>query len=299
MLRYSATERKVIGLFRIGTKFDFEGHNYEVLICDKPRPSDGECKTDVYIKAKDTADRTIREIKVSIKQSNADFLENKTTIDRAKEIFGPDAQEIIKKQIEDIKDDFIEEPIIFFNAGRHTENHSIKQGWKYELLNKAGGKRSAKLTLTTAQKIEVYAGIGMCKAKADSMVGAVVVPNSGIANYFLLCNRDYANATDCASAFEFIDEKFVADKEIYYVCKAQNYRVDAGKDDGNRPFSVNVKWSLDNNKVYATLDFSQPLCVRGDAVEADIVSILNQLHISKKNFDDIKQYLSDSIKTYE
>ena len=44
------TEHSVEKLFPVGTTFFFEGKEYKVLLCGKPRPSQGECKTDVYIK---------------------------------------------------------------------------------------------------------------------------------------------------------------------------------------------------------------------------------------------------------
>lgn len=43
------TEHSVEKLFPVGTTFFFEGKEYKVLLCGKPRPSQGECKTDVYM----------------------------------------------------------------------------------------------------------------------------------------------------------------------------------------------------------------------------------------------------------
>lgn len=70
------TEHCVEKLFPVGTTFSFEGKKYQVALCGKPRPARGECKTDVYIKGI-ASDGEAREIKISVKQKNADFLENK------------------------------------------------------------------------------------------------------------------------------------------------------------------------------------------------------------------------------
>lgn len=66
------TEHCVEKLFPVGTTFSFEGKKYQVALCGKPRPARGECKTDVYIKGI-ASDGEAREIKISVKQKNADF----------------------------------------------------------------------------------------------------------------------------------------------------------------------------------------------------------------------------------
>lgn len=68
------TEHCVEKLFPVGTTFSFEGKKYQVALCGKPRPARGECKTDVYIKGI-ASDGEAREIKISVKQKNADFYE--------------------------------------------------------------------------------------------------------------------------------------------------------------------------------------------------------------------------------
>lgn len=67
------TEHSVEKLFPVGTTFFFEGKEYKVLLCGKPRPSQGECKTDVYIKGI-ASDGEVRELKISVKQKKCRFL---------------------------------------------------------------------------------------------------------------------------------------------------------------------------------------------------------------------------------
>ena len=107
------TEHCVEKLFPVGTTFSFEGKKYQVALCGKPRPARGECKTDVYIKGI-ASDGEAREIKISVKQKNADFLENKMSFDRACEIFGKDASSIIKQCLLSIQDSFVADNLVYF-----------------------------------------------------------------------------------------------------------------------------------------------------------------------------------------
>lgn len=56
--------------------------------------SKGEPKTDIYVLAKDEKDIT-REFKISYKKPNADFLENKTSAERAELLFGSHWKNIV------------------------------------------------------------------------------------------------------------------------------------------------------------------------------------------------------------
>ena len=98
MSNFGKTERKIKDLFLSEKKFTYEQANYSVLKCDKPTSSKGECKTDVYVLAQDDLGNQ-KEFKISVKQNNADFLENKISLDRAIEILGSDAQSIIERSI--------------------------------------------------------------------------------------------------------------------------------------------------------------------------------------------------------
>lgn len=72
MADFINSEHYVENLFPKGSTFYFEGKEYEVALCGKPRPLQGECKTDVYIKGM-ASDKDAIELKISIKQQNADF----------------------------------------------------------------------------------------------------------------------------------------------------------------------------------------------------------------------------------
>ncbi|WP_243635793.1 hypothetical protein [Bacteroides sp. AF18-33] len=147
------TEHCVEKLFPVGTTFSFEGKKYQVALCGKPRPARGECKTDVYIKGI-ASDGEAREIKISVKQKNADFLENKMSFDRACEIFGKDASGIIKQCLLSIQDSFVADNLVYFEKKGKTGAHTMKLGWKFELLNKLSGEKSGALKLTEEQKYD-------------------------------------------------------------------------------------------------------------------------------------------------
>ena len=111
MSKHGETERQIISKFEKQREFTFNGLKYKILDIGKPKPSKGECKTDVYILAKELSTDINIELKISIKQNDADFLENKISLERALEILGSDAQKIIYKSIisveESFKDDFL------------------------------------------------------------------------------------------------------------------------------------------------------------------------------------------------
>ena len=61
-----------------GTEFEFEDRKYVVELSGKPTCHKGEPKTDIYVLAKSSLDE--KEIKISQKKENADFIENKIRI---------------------------------------------------------------------------------------------------------------------------------------------------------------------------------------------------------------------------
>ena len=252
MAKFGETERFIIDLFRTKGTFEYLGIAYNILKIGKPRPASGECKTDIYILAK-TASDEIKEFKISIKQDNADFLENKINLIRAKQILGNEAEAIILRSLAAINLKFQEDYLINIDQYKRTEPNCIKIGWKFELLNKIGGEKSALLNLSNEQKIDVFSGTNLSLDKINSRVNGEIIQNSGIANFLLECNVD-AKVNDVnyySHKLVNIDEYAVA-QNIYFACKAVNYRVDSDKWDGNRPLSVFCNWEI--NK-------SNPLCI--------------------------------------
>lgn len=139
MSKHGETERSIINLFKSTRAFNFEEDQYRIINIGKPRPNKGECKTDIYILTRNLTKGLTKEFKISIKQNDADFLENKMSFERATEIFGNHAKDIIVKSIKSVEKSFFDDYLIYFRKFKRTEEKCIKIGWKFELLNKFGG----------------------------------------------------------------------------------------------------------------------------------------------------------------
>jgi len=290
---FSDTERRLIQLLEVGSKFHFDGVEYTVTAptC-KPTVAKGECKTDVYVQT--TSEHGEKVFKVSVKQQNADFLENKIKHERAVEIFGKNVDEIIIKATESIKDVFQKSPIVFFSKKGRTDAKSITLGWRFELVNKNGGKRSASMGLSRQQIIDVYSGTTLPGDKKNALVNGKVVENSGVADYILVIdqNREFS-ITDFENSLQTI-EHFVDTEQpaIYFACKALNYRVAEGKWEGNRSLAVYVDWQLKDGKLCATLKNDRPLTIRGNEIGNRMRTFLKELHIDANNFERLKGLLN-------
>lgn len=294
MPNFINSEHNVEKLFPVGTTFYFEGKEYKVSLCGKPRPSQGECKTDVYIKGI-ASDGEVRELKISVKQKNADFLENKMSVDRAYEILGKDASDIILRCLRSIQDRFEDDCLVYFEKRGRTGAHTMKLGWKFELLNKLSGEKSGVLELTDEQKKDVFAGINLSQDKKNSRVNGQIINDSGVADYILYIDDADMTQDDCLRNLQSIEE-YVKSQTVYFAYKALNYRFDENKWDGPRPLAVYVDWFINNGKLDAQLIFDEPLEHRGREVGEKLKSILKELKI--KSFDDLKGILSPDVKCY-
>lgn len=82
-----------------------------------------------------------------------------------------------------------------------------------------------------------------------------------------------------------IDEYIKSNPDIYFACKALNYRTFESKYDGNRPLAVQVDWNIDNEKLSSSLIFDRPLELNGDEMASRLLRCLKYLKISTT--DDI------------
>lgn len=298
MAKHGDTERHILSLFEKNKKFSFENQDYTILKIGKPRPRLGECKTDIYILVIDS-NFNEREFKISIKQDNADFLENKMSIGRAREIFGENASNIIMDSIENIKASFENEFLINLAKYKRTEANCIKIGWKFELLNKISGEKSSIIELNKNQKIDIYAGTNLSVEKRNSKVNNEIIENSGIANYIIEVDTITDDLNFYLNKMQQI-ENFAEHKDIYFACKAINYRVTANKWDGNRPLSVYCNWFInDHNKIDVQITYHNPLETKADTIGNTIRNILQIVGINTDNFHEIQNRVSDKIKIYK
>ena len=70
---FGDAERRILSFMSEGTEIDFENKKYIIEISGKPTCHKGEPKTDIYVLAKSSSDE--KEIKISYKKENADFIE--------------------------------------------------------------------------------------------------------------------------------------------------------------------------------------------------------------------------------
>lgn len=282
-----------------GTKFNFKGHNYEVIESGKPKRSSGvggEPKTDIYVLAK-CDDGTTKEFKISYKKENADFLENKMSAERAEEIFGENWEERIMAYTESIKDVFEERKLIYKDSGNHTEKGAINLGWKFEFVDKTNGGLSGNANLSDEEKIEVYSGRKLTSRLRDAIVNGRIIPNSGIADY-VIKKEGITSAQEIIDNMLTVEEYIAKHPNVYFVCKALNWRTFKQKYDGDRPLCVQSGWALDETgKLVAAIEFNRPLRNNGNAQKDRLLKYLNIL--SAKTTDDLNSKNTDSRIIYE
>lgn len=279
---FGDAERRILAFMTEGTEFVFQDKKYKVIFSGKPTCHKGEPKTDIYILAESEHDKT--EIKISYKKENADFIENKMSAERAGQLFGTDWEGIIEQSTTAIRDRFEERMLIYKNKYKRTEKGAITLGWKFELLNKNSGDLSGKMLLTEEQVIDVYAGSNLSEDKRNAMVCGQVIEDSGIANYILM-DEDVHSAQDVIDKMIPITEYVKQHPDIYFACKALNYRTFAEKWDGDRPLSVQVFWDAEENKLVPKLVYDKPLTVKGNEVAGRLLQYMKLLNI--KTTDDI------------
>ena len=300
MSSYKDTEESILELFKESKEFIFEKYKYEIIDIGKPRPANnsGECKTDIYILTKNLSTCLPREFKISIKQTNADFLENKMSLERAIEFFGEDAKDVMIKSIKSIKESFFSDKLIYFKKHKRTDEKCLKIGWRFDLLDKKGGDKSGLLVLTDEQKVDVYSGSNTNIDKKNSIVNGSVVRNSGVANFILIVDDTDEELDFYINNLKSIEE-FAITQDIYFACKAINYRSKHDKWDGDRSLSVFIKWSLVNKILFAEFVMDKPLEVKANIIGYNIRDILNKLNISSENFIVLKKIIDKNINFAE
>lgn len=288
---FSQTERTIIDTLIASTNFIYRDDRYELLECDKPTTSKGEPKTDIYIQVQKESTQEIFEFKISVKQSNADFLENKISAERALELFGTNWKDIIMELTNSVRADFVNQKLIYKRPQGQTEEGVFTLGWKFEILNKSARNRSG--ILPTEILREVLTGENLNQNKRDAFINGVVIENSGVAN-FILPNADtidLSNLNEIMQNIITIDE-YISNpsNQVYFACKALNYRskyIPSPKWDGDRPLCVYIHWFENNSKLCYEFCFDNPLLTKGNLVARNLQSALNNLNINTT--DDINQ----------
>lgn len=291
---FGAAERRILSYFKKGIELYYKGNKYIVEEADKPTCSYGEPKTDIYVRLSN--EHQEQEVKISYKKENADFLENKTNSQRAEQLFGLEWRRIIFESTSAISDRFMERMLVYKDALGRTEKGAITLGWKFELLNKPGGDLSGRMDLSPQQVYDVYAGTNLSLDKRNAIVNGRIIPDSGVADYILMTDR-VSSAQEIIEKMVPINEYIMAYPNIYFACKALNYRTYEQKYDGNRPLSVQVDWKVRNGKLTYDLIFDQPLEMNGTEMAERLLACMRELSIHTT--DDIDDDNSDMRNVYE
>lgn len=284
MSSFGQAERDVQSYFEIGQVVRFNDQSWCVQNVGKPTCGNGEPKTDIYILLKSESSEEIREIKISYKKSNADFVENKIKADRAEIIFGNNWAEIIQSSTINIRRRFLDKNLIFKNRKGRTVNGSITLGWKFELVNRLNGELSGQVNLTTEQLLDIYLGNNLDEEKKNASVNGVIIPNSGVANYILI-GDEFSSTEEILDKIVSLDEYVRNNPNIYFACKALNYRSFEDKFDGDRPLAVQVKWEVVNGKLTHELIFDRPFQCNGNKVAKQLKQCL--INLGVQNTDDL------------
>ena len=283
---FSTAEKEILNMFTTGTSFKYDGKDYVVDLSGKPTCSKGEPKTDIYIKAKSSCN-DYKEFKISFKKENAEFLENKTNAERAEQLFGEFWSSIISNATSNLRNDFLSRTLIYKKKIGKTDAGAITLGWKFELLTVPSGHLSGNMQLTREQVIDVYAGTNLTGDKRDSSVNGMTISNSGVANFILVQNQPIQNAQQAINSLISIEDYVNQNPDVYFACKALNYRSFKHKYDGNRPLAVYVDWSVNNGKLSHQICFDTPLQQGGNYAYERLKKALDQLGI--ETTDDLNE----------
>ena len=278
-ITFSREEESIRTLFPIGTTFNYDNVLYEVIEVGKPFSEKGEPKTDIYICAI-SKDHKKKEFKISFKKSNADFLENKISKERAQQLFGKNWSKIIKESIDKLELSFQSKKLIYKEQEGHTEKGSITLGWKFELVNKISGSLSDEIILVEDQVIDVYAGTNLEDEKKNAKVNGKLIDDSGIANFILIGETGFNSAQEVIDKLISVKDYVKLHPKVYFACKALNYRFLKDKWDGDRPLAVYVEWSASGKKLSHSLVFDEPLEKKGNEVAEKLKAALETLNIT-------------------
>lgn len=244
---FAKSEEKLISLFAPGAKFVYNEKEFVSLYSGKPKSQGrgGEGKTDVFIVAKDQTGQ-LELIKISYKQKNADAYESWVTAERAEEIFGAKWKQVMKNSINENAEGFYTSFSQSKPVGSAGEPDSYVLGYAFDIRSNPR-KLSTKLSLSNAQKKDIYSGSNMSPAKRNSIVKGKQRPDSGVASHILV-------ADNVKTPQEAIDKMMTIDdyvknhpQDLYITYKAVNAQKDKNYEVSKRSLAVTTKYQLQKN----------------------------------------------------
>ena len=275
---FGEAERAVKHLFACGRKFRFRNQNLVVEFAEKPTCAEGEPKCDIFVRCKDDKSKVV-DLKISYKKNNADFLENKIKAERAAEIFGINWAAIISGATKSIRHEFEDRTLVYKRSESRTEAGAITLGWKFEFVNRKSGELSGIIPLSLEEKCDIFSGRNLSSDKRDAYIQGVVVRNSGVADLVLIADpiNDLQKMVN-----ELVDvQEFAAESEVYFACKALNYRTlhNPPKWDGDRPLAVQVDWNVCEGMLTPSFDFEHPLVRKGNEMGEKLMKAMQRIGV--------------------
>ncbi|MHC0038587.1 hypothetical protein [Pseudoneobacillus sp. C159] len=282
MPKYKDLEAKIIQVIRRDGEFRFGNRVWRVIEVDSPRPSSGECKTDVYVLAESNGES--KEFKISVKtRTTNEFQENKIKSERAESIFGIHYQDIIERAARSIEDRFYSQPLVFAVKSRRTDPNSITMGWKLEITSKPR-PLGVRVPLSDEEIREfVYKGSNLPSRLKDAYVNGRIVRNSGVAEYMVYLDLyDFQTANEVMNHIQDIDTAKFPDMYIAFTannfCTNKEVRESSARStDNKRDLAVRVEYFLHNGKLDRHIHFDHPLELTGFDVKLQTLPILRQL----------------------
>lgn len=274
---YKELENHIIDICDNKENIVLNGVKYELSKAGRPIvKGNGECKTDVLIRLYKHVDNLddFLDIKISIKQSNAEFLANKLKPIDAENLFGENWKDIVIQSVETIKDKFECKKL---SATSKKNGMRYTLGWRLEVANKSRVLAS-KLQIPKQEIIDViYKGKSLSDDKKNAYVFGNEVKNSGIADFLLEGNKkDFKSIEDILNKIQEMDSLNV--NNVHLIFTASNYFPDKeSKIEGNRYLAVYVDWDVIDNELKSSIVFDQPLKYKGvDDILPSLLKAIDQ-----------------------
>lgn len=247
---YARFERSISNAFKPGDKVTFNNEQMQVIFATKPLSrTNGEGKTDTFLLLK-KADGSTEEVKISIKKSNADFVENKLQAQRARNVLGENWKQRLTPALKQLSESLKDLP-------QETPKGDLTLGYRLDVVNKPTGDRTVKMNLTHKEVVDFYSGETLHEDKRHSFVSDKYRKNSGTATH-LLFGDSFANGQEILNKLETVDSYAKRHPDLYIAAKAVNLRK-GGKVESARPLGLYYVW--DNADTAAKLTYENPLSI--------------------------------------
>ena len=264
-------ENKVISVFDRNRDFTYQGWRYHIITAGKPRvqKGKGEPKTDIYLLFRIDHWGDL-EVKITLKQKDFNFMENKVKMERFEAIVGEGngaekatmiAESVMKQDLDGILESCRPETGYIRRKGeKPCTRYTL--GYRLDITNQNNGKRSFPLGLTLEQKMEVFSGAKLEERKRDAIVCGKVIKNSGVANVMLEMDLtgDETPQEILAALRPLSDETLYDNYDLYGTLKAVNYYTN-GKYEHSRPLVLQVRSNEVDGELRPEVYVDRPLLV--------------------------------------